>query len=298
MLSLRVVLAGSLFLSACASACTQVKNSTRIAVAGGSLTEIVYLLGQQDRLVAVDTTSNYPAAALQLPSLGYVRNLSAEGLLALSPDLVFGEEDMGPPEVLSQLARVRVPTIRVSEAHSALGIIEKIRCVAAVLGKGALAEEIISRELLPILEQLKEISAETSKRQDRPKVALLLGIRDGAPMAAGANTSGDGILSMAGAVNVFGNTSDAEGLDGWKPVSMEAMVLAAPDILVLPERGVKMAGGVDAILRHPAIRLTPAGQNGRVVSMDGMALLGFGPRTLSLAAELSVVLRDGSAADR
>ncbi|QJX01792.1 ABC transporter substrate-binding protein [Alcanivorax sp. IO_7] len=60
----------------------------RLVVAGGELTEIVYALDAGDRLVAVDSTSNYPAAARQLPKLGYVRALPVEGTLALKPDLV------------------------------------------------------------------------------------------------------------------------------------------------------------------------------------------------------------------
>ena len=66
----------------------QAKDPSRIAVAGGSITEILYFLGEESRIVAVDITSNFPEAATSLPSIGYVRNLSAEGTLSLNPTLV------------------------------------------------------------------------------------------------------------------------------------------------------------------------------------------------------------------
>ena len=72
--------------------CKASEDSSRLTVAGGSLTEIVYLLGQEKKLIAVDITSNYPDKAKELPSIGYVRALSAEGVLSLSPTLILGEK--------------------------------------------------------------------------------------------------------------------------------------------------------------------------------------------------------------
>ena len=79
------------------NSCEIAENSSRIAIAGGSLTEITFLLEAEDRIIAVDLTSNYPMMARDLPSIGYVRALSTEGILSLSPTLILGEDDMGPP---------------------------------------------------------------------------------------------------------------------------------------------------------------------------------------------------------
>ena len=57
----------------------------RIVVIGGSVTEIVYALGQQERLVARDTTSNHPPEVEALPDVGYIRALSPEGCSRWSP---------------------------------------------------------------------------------------------------------------------------------------------------------------------------------------------------------------------
>src|SRR5690606_16447283 len=63
-------------------------DASRIVAVGGSITEILYALGRQDRVVAVDSTSAYPPAALQdKPNVGYMRALSPEGVLGLNPSL-------------------------------------------------------------------------------------------------------------------------------------------------------------------------------------------------------------------
>ncbi|MEM1435965.1 MAG: ABC transporter substrate-binding protein [Pseudomonadota bacterium] len=279
----RVALAGVLWLSG-ALALAQDRvcpdgadiDASRIAVAGGSITEVIYLLGEDARLVAADRTSNYPEAALALPSIGYVRALSAEGVLSVDPTLVLGEHDMGPPEVVEQLQRTKVDVLKFPETFTAQGVIDKVNCVASLL---RLRDEQVAQATLALQAEaaaLKQVQPDSSL-----KVALLLGLREGTPVAAGGDTSGNGLLAMAGLTNVF------EDLSGWKPVSLEAMASAGPDVLVVPARGVEQAGGVDALLDHPALRLTPVAKTRRVIAMDGMRMLGFGPRTIGAATELA-----------
>lgn len=261
-----------------ANACDEAADSTRIAVAGGSITEIVYFLGAEARLVAVDTTSNFPAAAEALPSIGYVRALSAEGLLSLEPTLVLGENDMGPPEVMAALERTGLPIVRVAEVHTAAGIVAKVRCVAAILGLADHAEALIEAQLAPAVAALAALAPSATR------AVVLLGIRDGAPIGAGTDTSAHGVLAMAGAQNALAD------FEGWKPVSLEAMANGGADFVVMPKRGATAAGGAAAVLRHPAIAPSLRGREDRLILMDGMALLGFGPRTLQAALELAMRL--------
>lgn len=277
----RGALAWIVLLAGGALACEPAEDSSRIAIAGGSLTEIVYLLGEDERIVAVDTTSNHPPEAARHPSLGYVRALSAEGLLSLRPTLVLGEDDMGPAEVLTQIQGTGVEVSRVPEVQSAAGILEKVRCVAAVLGLADIAEEAIGAHLAPQVEALATLSATAT--HSRPRVAVLLGSPNGAPLAAGRGTSGDGLLRMVQAENVFADVA------GWKPMSPEALATANPDFVLVATRG---EAETDAARNaaSPALRLTGAAREGRTVTLDGMALLGFGPRTLSTAVEVARML--------
>ena len=258
-------------------------DASRIAVAGGSLVEILFELEEQKRIVAVDRTATFPAAARELPQLGYVRDISAAGLLSLQPTFVLGEHDMGPPEVLEQLERLGVDLLLVPEEFSVDGIRDKIRCVAKALGRGddgeALAAELLESVAEPVAMQVEAATVSESA----PAGIVLLGLREGAPVAAGRDSSGQGLLDMAGARNLM-------KFEGWKPVSVEAMAAASPEFIVIPERGVRMAGGMDELLAHPALRLTPAAKARRVISMDGMAMLGFGPRTAQAAARLREML--------
>ena len=75
----------------------------RLITAGGGITEIAYLLGAQDQLVGTDTTSLYPAAALKTAKVGYMRQLSAEGLLSLKPDAMIATTG-GPASVVAIMA--------------------------------------------------------------------------------------------------------------------------------------------------------------------------------------------------
>ncbi|MEO1036004.1 MAG: ABC transporter substrate-binding protein [Pseudomonadota bacterium] len=254
-------------------------DPSRMAVAGGSITEILFALGAEDLIVAADRTSNYPAAASAFPSVGYVRALSAEGVLSLNPTLLIGEDDMGPPEVVAQIRGAGVETIVIPEQHSAIGILAKVRCIGEIVGRQDAAERLIAETLTPISTKIAAQSARS--RGTAPRGAVLLGLRDGAPLGAGLATSGNGLLEMAATENVFDTFS------GWKPVSMEAMLQANPTFFVVPERGINDAGGLDELLKHPALRLTDAARNRQVIVLDGMAMLGFGPRTLESAAALA-----------
>jgi iron complex transport system substrate-binding protein len=260
--------------------CGPAPDPSRIVVAGGSITEILFSLGEQEKIVAVDRTSNYPADVSEFPVIGYVRALSAEGVLSLAPSLVLGEDDMGPIEVLTQLKSTGISIRRIPERHTAMGIVEKVLCVAEVVGY---PESELDRLTQEYLAKVKDVgrSRDEVERGNRPKVAVIMALRDGVPFAAGSETSAAGILEMAGGDNVFA------GFKGWKPVSLELMVGANPSLIVMPERGMKMSGGREAVLSHPSVKVTNAAKNNGLVVVDGMTLLGFGPRTLQASIDLS-----------
>jgi iron complex transport system substrate-binding protein len=256
-------------------------DSSRLAISGGSITEIVYLLNESAKIVAADRTSNYPTAATKLPSIGYVRNLSAEGVLSIEPTLILAENDTGPPIVLDQLRKTGVEIAIIPEQMDAKGIISKVECVASVINADPKSTATATAKLaqdLAVLERLKNAERQV---ETNITVAVILGLDNGQPTVGGINTSANSILEMAGAANAF------ESFEGWKPVPAESMLEANPDIIIMPIRSVKMAGGLEKILSMQAIKLTNAAMNNRVIAIDGMALLGFGPRTLSVAIDIA-----------
>ena len=259
--------------------CSQAEDSSRVTIAGGSLTEIIYLLRQEDKLVAVDITSNFPEEAKQLPSIGYVRALSAEGVLSLSPSLILGEDDTGPPAVMEQLSRVGIQIEIIPEENTADGIIKKVKCVAEILGVNDNIKDETLSNLHADANELKLLT-ETNKKEP-PKVMFILSMESGSPTVGGRDTSADGLIKMTGALNVM------DSFEGWKPVSTEAIIQAKPDFILISERGLNSFGSIEKLGQHPSLVFTPAAKNNNIIAKDGMAMLGFGPRTISSAKDIA-----------
>ena len=258
--------------------CEKATDPSRITSAGGSVTEIIYLLNAENYLIAVDVTSNFPPEAKELPSIGYVRQLSAEGVLSLDPTIIIGEDDMGPPSVLDQIKRTQVEITIIPEDHNIEGIINKIECISSVIGIDS--EAVINGTIIPKITKLNQLVQDGKKK----KIIYILGMQSGSPLVAGNNTSGDGLINISGGINPFSN------FEGWKPVGTESIIEASPDLIIISERGLKGFGTIEDLRMHPALYLTPASQNNKIISIDGMASLGFGPRTIDSAIKVSETL--------
>lgn len=255
----------------------------RIVSVGGAVTEIVFALGQGERVVAVDSTSLHPPEADALPDVGYMRRLSAEPILALRPDLVLAVEGSGPPAALDQLRAAGVRVEVVTGDPSVEGIGRRIRAVGALLG-AAPAAEALARRVEGELAALERVVAGVPRR---PAVLFLIGLGRGAPMAGGSGTAADTMIRLAGGRNA------AADLEGYKPLSPEAAVAARPELLLVMRQTLEAVGGPEAILSQPALAATPAGASGRLVAMDGLLLLGLGPRTPAAVRELAQALHPG-----
>ena len=191
------------------------KDATRVVIAGGSITEIFYFLGEQDRIVAIDVTSNFPPEAISLPSIGYVRALSAEGLLSMKPSIIIGEDDMGPPAVIKQIRETSYDLRIIPEIRTIDGIIEKIECIASILDVTEKSDAIISKKLEPYIKKIVKNRKRIAKKG--VKVMLVLNMQSSSIIVAGANTSGSGFIDLIGGENIF------ESFEGWKPVNAEAI---------------------------------------------------------------------------
>ena len=253
--------------------------ASRIASLGGGITEIVYALGQQDKLVARDTTSNHPEAALELPDVGYIRAISAEGVLSVSPDLILAKEGAGPVESVELLEAASIPITWVPDGYTKEAVARKINVVADALGVPERGAELAARVTGEI-----ERAASSVASGERKRVLFILSMAGGRVMAAGANTSPGALIALAGGENA------ASSFEGFKPITDEAILTSQPDIILAMSR-VGERGTTDAqILAHPAIRATPAGQDEAIVRMDGMLLTGFSVRTGEAIAELAAAL--------
>jgi iron complex transport system substrate-binding protein len=252
-------------------------DKPRVVSIGGAVTEVVAALGAADRLVAIDSTSRYPASLRGLPDIGYMRHLAAEPILALEPTLILAVADSGPATALSQLEASGVPLVMVPDDPTVEGTLRKVDVVAEALGLQEEGIELRAR----IAAELAASTAAVEKIGERPGVLFLLSIGTGTPLAAGRETAANGIIQLSGGRNVI------DGFTGYKPLSPEAAVEAAPDVLLLTTQGLEMIGGEAGLLTLPQVAVTPAAEQRRVVTLEGQLLLGFGPRTGAAILELA-----------
>ena len=243
---------------------TGLAQAERLVTIDGSITEIVYALGAEDRLVGVDTTSIYPEAATELPDVGYMRTLSAEGILSLAPERIITTEDAGPADALEQLQNAGVRIDILDNEPSLAGLKHKIQATADALGMSAAGAE---------LAQQVDDEVRTAQQQLSDTIGTLnvMFVMDGGSrgfQVAGTGTLANGALQVAGFNNAFGD------IQGYKPLTPEAAIEANPDAILVFHSQDDLA----TLAANPALRLTAAAENGHIYSVDDIDLLAFGPR--------------------
>jgi iron complex transport system substrate-binding protein len=252
----------------------QAEDAARVITLGGSVTEIAVALGAGDRLVARDTTSTFPESIRSLPDVGYIRALSPENILALDPTLIVAEGDAGPPEAVEVLRAAGIPFVLVPEASDPAGVTAKITAVADALGLpgGPLAAEVQAG--------LDAATGRAAAIATPKRVLFILSLQGGGVMAGGEGTEAEGIIRLAGGINA------ATGFQGYKPMTDEAVLAAQPDVILMMDREGDLSISDAVVLAQPALSQSPAAKAGAIVRMDGMLLLGFGPRTPEAALAL------------
>jgi iron complex transport system substrate-binding protein len=270
----------ALWLTQCSDPAHAEPGKDRIVAAGGVITEILYALDASDRIVGVDSTSLHPPSALKdKPNVGYVRALSAEGVMSLNPSRIIATEGAGPPDVMRLIREAGIPVTMIPEDHSEEGVVSRINAVGAAAGLGAEAR-LLAAATAARFEKLSLLR----RTVDRPKrVLFVLALRDGRPMVGGRNSSADGIIRLAGGLNA------ADAIEGYKAMSDEAVIAAAPDVILMMERGGQSPTAGD-LFRLPAFSATSAAAGRKLVVMDGLYLLGFGPRTPLAARDLMAAI--------
>jgi len=248
----------------------------RVVSLGGAVTETVFALGLDSLLVGVDRSSVYPPEARDLPDVGYFRTLGAEGVLSLAPEVVLAAEESGPPTVLRRLREAGVRLVEIPSESSPAGAVEKVRRVAGALGVPARGHALA--------EAMEERFAEARRLRDRrslsPRVLFVWSQGGGSLLVSGTGTSAATMLELAGAENAV------TGFEGFKPLTAEAAVAAGPDVVVVPRSTLERLGGVPGLLAVPGLSATPAAREGRVVTVEILSFIGFGPRTADALVEL------------
>ncbi|MBP0996012.1 MULTISPECIES: heme/hemin ABC transporter substrate-binding protein [Serratia] len=237
----------------------------RIVSIGGDVTEIAFALGAGDEVVARDSTSLHPAAVQKLPDVGYMRQLNAEGILALKPTLILTTELAEPALVLKQLEDSGVKVVRIPGDTTVQAVPEKISVIADAINRSSQGKQLA--------EGYQQQLAAIANTPLPVKVLFVMSHGGITPMAAGQQTAADAIIRAAGLKNAM------QGFSRYRPLSQEGVIASAPDLLLVTTDGVRSIGGQENLWLLPGMALTPAGKNRRVLIVDDMALLGFGLET-------------------
>ncbi|MDF3072956.1 MAG: periplasmic binding protein [Alphaproteobacteria bacterium] len=267
---------------ATAAACTG--NGQRVVSIGGAVTEIAAALNAMCRIVATDTTSLYPRAVFDLPRVGYMRALAAEGIVALNPSLVLVSDRSGPEAVLRQIKDAGVDLRLIPDDPHIEAIAAKIIAVGEALDLKAQATALATA----VDDDIAALRAQVAGLKSRPRVLFLLSVARAQLMAGGADTAADAMIKLAGGVN-------AVNVRGFKPISAESALDVAPDAVLMMHQTLDAAGGIDAVLALPALASSPAARNRRLIAMEGTYLLGLGPRVAHAGRDLAAALHPEAA---
>lgn len=267
---------------------SEIADTSRIVTLTGDLTEAVYAMGLGDRIVGRDVTTIYPPEALDAPIVGIGRFITAEGVLAESPTLVLGDTQTAPSEAIEQIRSAGVPVVIFDVPSTFDGLYVKIRQIGEVLG---VPEE--GEALAAVVETSIEAALTAATPLDpAPRVAFVYSRGPDVMLLFGREMITNPVLEAAGALDVGAEL----GIEGTVDVTPEAVIAAAPDVIVTTQEGIDAFGGVDRFIAMPGIAETPAGQAGRVIAYPEGDFLTFGPRIgeslQRFAADLRTVLGD------
>ncbi|WP_053163328.1 heme/hemin ABC transporter substrate-binding protein [Pseudomonas brassicacearum] len=240
--------------------------------AGGAVSEWVSALGGESKLVGVDSTSQHPESLRALPSVGYQRQLSAEGVLSLRPQILVGTEEMGPPPVLAQIRSAGVQVELFSATPDLPALQGNLRHLGKLLGAEAEAARLFDLYQKQLTQQQARVT-EAQRKQKAPGVLLLVGSSGGKPLVAGKGTSADWLLQQAGGHNLATHS-------GYKSFSVETLASLNPQVLVFADRALSGEEARAALFReNPILSSTRAARDGRVMELDPTLLVGgLGPR--------------------
>ena len=253
---------------------TTIGDVSRIVSLNGDLTEIIFELGFGDNVVGVDVTTTYPpeAAALndQGDTVGFAQQLAPEAVLRFEPTLVIGDEQVGPPEVIEQLRGAGVAVVILKTQTTLDGVETKILEVAEILGASDAGSELAERVMSEI-DAARDLAAADDSD---PRIAYVYARGPQVLLLFGAGMPTQGMIEGAGAVDAGAET----GVFGPVALTPEALLAAAPAVIVLPEAGLAALGGIEAFLELPGVAETPAGQNDAFLAYDEAYFFNLGPR--------------------
>jgi iron complex transport system substrate-binding protein len=192
----------------------------RIIALAPSITEIIFALGQQDRLKGTTQFSNYPAEAAKLPKVGSYVRLDLERIVALNPDLCIAIKDGNPKGIIDRLQSLNIPVFAVNPRNLE-SMMQTIQKIGSILNASQKANTLVK----DMRSRIQQVDALVSRIDRRPRVFIQIGISP--IISAGRNTFIHELVVRAGGINV------AAGNRAYPHFSREQVFALAPDVLII-----------------------------------------------------------------
>jgi len=249
----------------------QEDHRERIVCISKQYTEIIYALGAQNDIIAVDISSTYPEAAKKLPTVGYHRALSVEAILATKPTLILHDNNIGPEHVVKQLEDLKIP-MKVFSAKG--GSIDSTKMLIREMG-AYFHKEHAADSLCEKLDRDMQAALDTTGNTgDSVKVLVIhFGQASNNYMVMTEHST------AAKMVNWAGGTMAVTGEKGMRQISAEIVAQSDPDVILLTDFGYDRLGTSEKIKELPGVSGTRAAQNGRIYRVEEHDLVYLGPRT-------------------
>jgi iron complex transport system substrate-binding protein len=263
-------------------------QAERIVCLAKQYNEIIYALGAQQNLVAVDVSSTYPPEIKTLPTVGYHRALSTEGILSMKPTLIIHDNNVGPEQVMQQMNDLKIPAKVFDTKGEDIG---SAKLLITEIGKYFHREKQadslnakLEKEMSAALEKVRGIS-------DSPKVVIIhFGRANNVYLTLTKNTTGGKLIAWAGGV------IPVEGERGMMQLSAEVIANANPDVILLTDYGYDKLGSLDQIKALPGVAGTSAAKNNRIYRVEEHDMVYIGPRTGENVMKLAELIhRKGNA---
>lgn len=228
------------------------ENPQRIVSLAPSVTEILFALGLDKKIVGVTQFSDYPAEASSKEMIGTYIRPNIEKVTALRPDLVVATAGGNPKKVIAQLEALGlvVFTIFPKEIEDVYQSIRTVGNITGTLDKAKVLASSMEKEMNEIADRVKG--------REKKKVFFQLGTT---PLhTTGSGTFVDRLIIMAGGINIAGQEKTR-----YPVYSMEAVIMGKPDLIFSAVMGTDRG---DAIEFWGKWKSVPAVRKGRIYKVN------------------------------
>ncbi|MBI2849623.1 MAG: cobalamin-binding protein [Chloroflexi bacterium] len=253
------------------------KAPQRIISIAPSDTEIIFALGLGDMVVGVDQYSDYPAEAKTKTNLGGYTNPSIEKIVALNPDLILVTR-VHEAKVIPVLESMHYPVLGL-DPKTVDEVLTAINLVGKITGKNREAADLTAS----LQKRIGAVTDKTNKLNEsqRPKTFYI--VWPDPLMSSGNGTFQADLIQKAGGTNI------AQNLEGWKTISLEAVITANPEVMIAGSMA-NANTNLQFIKTEPRLANTDARRLGKVYEVDGNLISRPGPRLVDALEEFARTL--------